>query len=92
MSYHLPEDVAYVADLHRQDTLYVAKVPDGEPLIFQGAAALIWLAALDDSWPADSRAVTALVAQWTEMGEDELRADIEPFLAQLVDSQLLEVR
>lgn len=92
MCYHLPEGVAYVEDPHRQDTLYVAKVPDGEPLILQGSAALIWQAALDESQPADSRAVSALVAQWTEVSEDELLADIEPFLAQLVDSQLLEVR
>lgn len=92
MSYFPAADVAYVEDPRRPDTVYVAKVPDGEPLILQGPAAMIWLAALDEAHPADSHAVTALVAAWTEVSEGELRADIESFLAQLIGSELLEVR
>lgn len=92
MSYHLPHNVAYVEDPNQPDTVYVAKVPDGEPLILRGPAAVIWQAALDGARPEDSRAVTTLVAQWAEADADELRSDIEAFLAQLLDSQLLEVR
>lgn len=92
MSYHLPHNVAYVEDPNQPDTVYVAKVPDGEPLILRGPAAVIWQAALDVSHPDGSDDVVALVAQWAEADEEELRSDIEAFLAQLLDSQLLEVR
>ncbi|MDY3677847.1 MAG: PqqD family peptide modification chaperone [Actinomyces urogenitalis] len=70
---------------------YVAKVPDGEPVVLRGSAALIWDAATLGAHPLDSWAVAQVVADQVGVQAEDIHEDIQVFLAQLVEGGFLEV-
>ena len=89
MSYRPPGRLAHVHD-EADGVLYLAHLPDGAPLVLQGSAALIWLAATGDPRPDHPADVVTRVAQETGLAVEELRDDVETFLRTLVEQGLLE--
>ena len=88
-AYRRPQDVAVVDDEPRdggRGAVYVALLPDGPPVVLDGTAALIWREAVAD----DAGPVVTRVAARAGVPEDEVRADVEAFLADLVLRGLLE--
>ena len=69
-----------------QDTLvYVAPLPDGPIVVLEGGAAAIWVAACDG--PRES--VAERVAALTGEAADDIRVDVESFVAELLSRGLL---
>lgn len=91
MSYRPPGCLAHVHD-EADGVLYLAHLPDGAPLVLQGSAALIWLAATGEPRPDGPAQVTDLVARETGLAAEDLREDVETFLRTLVEQGLLEER
>lgn len=67
---------------------FVARVPEGPIHWLQGSAAVVW-----DELPADEGDRTGLVervARRVGLSEDDVRADVEDFVARLVALGLVE--
>ncbi len=69
-----------------EDVVYASLLPDGPPLVLQGTAGLIFVAAVDGGTPDD---VLARVAALAELSPDDLRLDVLTFLDHLVTLGLL---
>ena len=86
--YRVPERVAHVVpdgEPELPDTLFLMQLPDGTPQVLQGSAAWIWLLAAEGG--SD---VGAAVAHLVGLAEQEVAADVEAYLADLVSRGLLE--
>lgn len=86
MKYAVPNDVAWVTDEYDQDEIpavYLMVLPDGEPLVLTGTAALIWILAAEGEDVAP-----ALRAVITDPPPD-LEETTTRYLADLVARHLL---
>jgi hypothetical protein len=83
--YRRPPDVAAYDD---GGVIYLAKLPDGPIVALDGVAGVIWTQACDG--PRSSIADRA--AAVTGAATDEIRADVESFVDELVQRGLLSIR
>jgi hypothetical protein len=91
-NYVRPADVAMVVeDLDDEDgvVVYLAPLPDGPVQVLNGVGSLIWMEATATGTPAD---VVERVAGLVDWPPDTIRADVDSFLANLVEAGLLERR
>ena len=89
MRYAIPRTIAYVTDNELEpedDRVYLVVLPDGRPVILDGSAAIIWRSAADGV--AD---VPADVADLSGQDVEEIRPQVEGFLAEAVAHGLLDV-
>lgn len=96
ISYQIAPNVAWVDDevvpraAGPLPRVYVAKVPDGRPIVLEGSAWAIWSAVAQEGAPAR---ITTLAA--TFLGQSvtsELEAEVRSFLDALVEHCLLQRR
>ncbi|MDU0348878.1 PqqD family peptide modification chaperone [Actinomyces sp. MRS3W] len=92
MSYAVPARLAHLRVDGAQPVVYVAPLPDGPPVVLQGSAARIWLAATDPDTGTTAAAVAAGVAAAVGTKPEQITADVDAFLTELVNAGLLEVR
>lgn len=87
--YAVAADVAWleVPD-SQQPTAVAARVPDGPPLAFHGASALIWLSAVEGG---DADTIADRVADATGEHPDTVSPAVRTFLTELVAHGLLVV-
>lgn len=86
MKYRIPPRLAYVVHEDHPSgtvTLYLMPLPDGAPLQLRDSSGWIWLLAAEGAEIAES------LAEIVERPVEEIRPDIEEFLAQLVGRGLL---
>jgi hypothetical protein len=86
--YRIPKGVAFVVPDGEPDppgVVFLMQVPDGLPQVLQNSAAWIWLSAVEGE-PDVADAVAHLVGR----ARQEVAADVEVFLADLVGRGLLE--
>jgi hypothetical protein len=69
----------------RDDTVYVAPLPDGPILVLEAVAAVIWVAACGG--PASTTAERVAIA--TGLPVERVRADVDAFVSELVERHLL---
>ena len=83
-------DVAMVVE-DRDDedgvAVYLAPLPDGPVQVLNGVGSLIWLEATAPDTPVD---LVERVAALVDRPPDTIRADVNSFLAHLVEARLLE--
>lgn len=79
------DDVGWVSD-ETTDTVYVALLPLSPPLVLEGTARLIWLAAVEGHTLSD---VVSIVATASGVDHDIVREDTTTFLDDLVSRGLL---
>ncbi len=87
-AYRIPNRVAHVVPDGEPDlpeALFLMQLPDGPPQVLHGPAAWIWLVAADGE-PDVADAVAHLAGR----PRQEVAADVEQFLADLVSRGLLE--
>ena len=88
--YACPADVAMVVE-DRDDEdgviVYLAPLPDGPVKVLNGIGSLIWLEATATDTPVD---LVERVAALVDRPPDTIRADVNSFLAHLVEGRLLE--
>ncbi|MEV1128793.1 PqqD family protein [Agromyces sp. NPDC049794] len=80
--YRRPADLAIIEDAA---TVYAARLPNGPIVVLDGVAGLIWAAACEG--PAAT--IVDRVAAATDASADEIRADVDAFVADLVARGLL---
>jgi hypothetical protein len=88
-AYRVPSRVAYVvADEHSPSagTVYLMTLPDGQPAVLRGSGAVIWVVAAEGE---DD--VAGAVAELVGMPVEEVSAEVERFLDELVELGVLEV-
>ena len=88
-AYRVPPRVAHVvADEHSPPagTVYLMTLPDGQPAVLRDSAAVIWMVAAEGE---DD--VAGAVATLFGMSVEEVSADVERFLDELVALGVLEV-
>jgi hypothetical protein len=87
-SYRVPSRVAYVVedDSEGPATVYLMTLPDGAPAVLRDSAAVIWMVAADGEGD-----VAAAVADLVGMTTEEVSADVDRFLDELVQLGVLEV-
>ena len=86
--YRVPERVAHVVpdgEPDVPDTVFLMRLPDGTPQLLRDSAAWVWVLASDGE-----RDVPAAVAQLLGVTKQEVAADVEVFIADLVGGGLLE--
>lgn len=86
--YRIPKGVAYVVPDGEPDPpgiVFLMQLPDGLPQVLQSSAAWIWLLAAEGE-PDVADAVADLAGR----ARQEVAADVERFLAELVGRGLLE--
>jgi hypothetical protein len=66
--------------------VYLAPLPDGPLQVLNGVASLIWLEATENDTPVD---VVERVAALVDRPPETIRAEVDSFLAQLVEAGLL---
>lgn len=66
--------------------VYLASLPDGPIRVLNGVASLIWLEATENDTPID---VVEAVAALVNRPSESIRADVDSFLAHLVEIGLL---
>ena len=76
-----------VAVVEYADAVYVAELPDGPIAVLDGVAALIWT----EACAGDRETVAARVQALIDPPTEGIGRDIDEFVAQLVDSGLLQV-
>ncbi len=74
-----------VAHVEAGGVVHLVRVPDGEILVLEGSAALIWLLAVQDGAESLPRRVAELAGR----PEAEVAADVQGFVADLVARGLL---
>lgn len=74
-----------VAHVEASGVVYVVRVPDGEILVLEGSAALIWALALEDA----EAPLVRRVADVAGRPEDKLERDVQGFVDDLVSLGLL---
>ena len=80
-------DVAYVVDDTQEAVrVYLARVPQGPPLVLDGPAAVIWEELVEGGTRAE---IAARVAQSVDAAPDRVAADVAAFLVQLTDQGLV---
>lgn len=79
------DDVGWVSD-ETTEAVYVALLPLAPPLVLDGTARLIWLAAVEGHTLSD---VVSIVATATRVDRDIVRDDTTTFLDDLVSRRLL---
>ncbi|MBM6404324.1 PqqD family protein [Phycicoccus sp. CSK15P-2] len=77
---------AWVGD---DEKVYVARVPDGPPLVLEGSAAVVWGAAVPGGALDE---VVERVAHTTGVSAELVADDVVGFVDQLVAAGLLETR
>ena len=88
MTYVVPARVAHCGEgsgLALADTVYVMRVPDGQPMVLTGSAAWIWCLVADGEVD-----VTGTLADALDMPRDALEADVSAFLTDLAEHGFLE--
>jgi hypothetical protein len=88
-AFRVPARVAHVVTDDESVTpgaVYLMTLPDGPPVVLRDSAALIWMVAADGE---DD--VVTVVADLVELPPEEVSADVERFLDELVDLGVLEV-
>ena len=86
--YRIPERLAHVVpdgEPDPPDNVFLMQLPDGTPQVLQNSAAWIWLLAAEGE-PDVAAAVAPLVGR----ARQEVAADVEAFLADLVSRGLLD--
>lgn len=86
MTYRIPPRLAHVVHEDHSSgtvTVYLMPLPDGAPLQLRDSSGWIWLLAVEGVEVAES------LAEMVERPVEEIRPDIEEFLAQLVSRGLL---
>lgn len=81
--YRRPPDLAVVDD---SATVYAARLPDGPIVVLEGVAGLIWA----EACAGDRETIVDRVAAATDATADDIRADVDAFVADLVARGLLE--
>lgn len=85
MRYRIADDVAWVSqedlDGGEAPTAYLTRVPRGLPILLEGSGCVVWLA-LDDGGTMEE--VIASAAVMAGAAEDDIRADVETLVDQLV--------
>ncbi len=66
--------------------LYAASLPDGPIVVLSGVAALIW----GEACTGERATIAERVARATEVSPDQIRPDVDAFVADLVARGLLE--
>lgn len=87
MRYRVPPRLAYVVDdqVAESPVVYLMQLPDGAPLVLQGSGGAIWALAADG---VDD--VPATLAAAVDNPIEQIRDDVDGFLAELVARGLLE--
>lgn len=88
MTYEIPASVAWVAGgdfIDWDHNVYAMVLPDGEPVILEGTAAMAWLVI------ADGQPVVETMAELTATPPERVASDLSGFLADLADRGLLHV-
>ena len=80
MTVHVPPTTGWV---RADDTAYVARLPDGPPLVLAGPGALVWDAIVEGGEVED---VVARVAAAAAESEAAVRPGVEAFVAGLVEA------
>ena len=88
--YARPADVAMVVEDQDDDgaVVYLANLPDGPVQVLNGVGSLIWLEATSSDTAEN---VLERVAELVDRPPDTIRAEVESFLAHLVEAGLLEL-
>ncbi len=89
MRYGIPARLAHVVvDDTQSDpaTVFLMQLPDGPPLVLHDSAALIWLVAAEGSPNISTR-----VAQAVGRPVEQVAAEVDGYVRDLVDRGLLEV-
>ena len=89
MSYRLPERLAWVDDAPGGEdaNVYLAHVPDGQPLVLRGSARSIWLVAQESR---DAQELAAVLADAVGLPASRIAPEVSAFLDELVTDGLLE--
>ncbi len=74
-----------VATTEHDGVVYVAHLPDGPIAVLEGPAALIW----GEACSGERESIADRVAEVTGAAADEIRGDVESFVADLVARGLL---
>lgn len=77
-----------VAIVDENDVVYVASLPDGPIVVLGGVAGAIWWEACDGPQSTIAERVAAVTGFYVE----EIRGDVESFVAELVERGLLVAR
>ncbi len=88
-AYRVPSRVAYVVveeDSPSAGTIYLMALPDGQPAVLRGSGAVIWTVAAEGE-----EDVAGTVAELVGMTVEEVSADVERFIDELVTLGVLEV-
>ncbi len=88
-AYRVPWRVAYVVadeDSPSAGTVYLMTLPDGQPAVLRGSGAVIWMVAAEGD-----EDVAGTVAGLAGMTVEEVSADVERFIDELVTLGVLEV-
>jgi hypothetical protein len=90
--YARPADVAMIVEDRDDESgvvVYLAPLPNGPVQVLNRVGSLIWLEATATDMPVD---VVERVAALVDRPADTIRAEVDSFLAHLVDARLLERR
>ena len=82
-AFAVPDHVGVI--IEREDLVYIATLPQGPILRLDGAAAVIWAAALEDS----AETLVDRVAATVGASSQEIADDVEGFIGTLVQRGLL---
>ena len=88
-AYRIAPDVAWVEARtagHDSSEVFLARMPDGPPLVLQGSAWLVWSVVAEH---ADLDDVVAQIATHTSSTPETVAPDVEVFLERLVAQGLL---
>lgn len=79
------DDIETSASIDAFSPVYVAQLPERQPQVMEGSAAVIWRVALE----AEPDRVVAQVAELVELDPEDIAADVNSFLTYLTDEKLL---
>lgn len=90
-AYRRPPEVGVVEGRQEESPegvpVYLARLPQGPLVVLEGSAAVIWRAATREGAPSE---VVRTVAEELGTAQEDIRADVESFLEELVREGLLE--
>lgn len=83
--YRIADDVAWVSDEDLdsggEPTAYLTRLPGGPPILLEGSGCVVWLALAEGG---TLEQLVSAAAAMTDSTADEIRADVETLVGQLV--------
>ena len=84
-SYAVPARVAFVVSRTEPTQVFLMPLPDGPPFVLKDTAAMIWVLAADGETD-----VPTAVGEVVDLPRDQVAADVESYLDDLVAKGLLQ--